>query len=315
MIGYEPVRNWYTFTGWYRDGTLVNSMAWWETWDYTLVARWEAQERPVPVVVFMKMLVPGEYTDYDSQLMWWWGTVWELYTAPLDEFTPTWFYYEEDNESNVRSVIVSPDVDNEVHLYFSRISYPLIIINAWEWLSNTATWSRDYLYEEPVTISVTPFTGWEFVNWTLIQWTLSWVNDLTQRTLSFNMPAENIQISPNLSHIEYTLSFNSASWTSVASQTYYYNDILSGLDSAITTRTWYVFSGWYLSGVLYTSGSTMPAESIALTAQWKVDENNNGIADEEEHPWLVTVHYVYSRGWEASSDQTWIYLSGIALVL
>ncbi|MBR7037529.1 InlB B-repeat-containing protein [bacterium] len=44
------------------------------------------------------------------------------------------------------------------------------------------------------------------------------------------------------------------------------------MDNAITTRTGYDFSGWYLSGVLYTSGSTMPAEDITLTAVWDINE-------------------------------------------
>ena len=102
----------------------------------------------------------------------------------------------------------------------------------------------------------------------MIEWDLSWV-DLSWTTLSFNMPAEQVKVSPNLNHTLYTLSFDSVSWTAVEeSQTYYYNDNLSGLDNAITTRTWYDFDGWYLSGALYTSGSTMPAENITLTAKW-----------------------------------------------
>ena len=268
LIDYEPERNWYTFTGWYRNDVLVNSIAWWETWDYTLVARWEAQRRPVPVVVYKKMLIPGEWSEYESELMWWWWTVWELYTAPLENFTPTWFHYEEENDSNRRTVVVDPDLRNEVAIFFARNLYPVIIDNAGEWRSSDTSWSSDYLYEEPVTISVTPYTWWEFINWTLIQWTLSWITDWTQRTLSFNMPAEQVMISPILDHIPYTVSFDTASWTTVENQTYYYDDVLSGLNSAITTRTWYNFDGWYLSGALYTSGSTMPAENITLTAKW-----------------------------------------------
>ena len=267
---YIPERNGYTFTGWYKGDSLVNAIAWWETWNYTLIAKWEAQERPVPVVVYKKMLVAGEYSEYESELMWWWWTVWESYTAPIENFISTWFHYEEENENNRRTVIVDPDLRNEVAIFFDRNQYPLEIRNVGEWISSMTTWWWDYLYEEPVTINVKPFAGWEFLNWTLINWSLDGV-DLNQQTLSFNMPAEEIKISPNLNHIEYTVSFDAWLWTSVESQTYYYDDLLSGLNIAITTRSWYSFSGWYLWNLLYTADSKMPAESITLTAKWKAE--------------------------------------------
>lgn len=53
-------------------------------------------------------------------------------------------------------------------------------------------------------------------------------------------------------------------------------------------RTGYVIDGWYLDGKEYAFATTPVTDDITLVADWKVDRNNNGIADEKEY---VTVTY------------------------
>ena len=53
-------------------------------------------------------------------------------------------------------------------------------------------------------------------------------------------------------------------------------------------RTGYVIDGWYLDGKEYAFATTPVTDDITLVADWKVDRNNNGIADEYEY---LTVTY------------------------
>ena len=264
LADYIPVKTWYTFTGWYRGDNLVNSIAWWETWDYTLTANWEADNVFLHISYLWEKLEGGDY--YIMSESWAFPKVDSFYEAEIKEFSG--FIYDPTCPRNITWRIVSWDEwQNDIQIYYKRIAYPVTITNDWEWTTSETTWWRAYLYEEPVMVSVKALTWWEFVDWTVNEWDLSWV-DLSWTTLSFNMPAEPVKVSPNLNHIKYEVTFDAGSWTAVASQTYYYDDVLSWLDSAVTTRDWYTFAGWYLSGVLYTSGSTMPAENITLTAKW-----------------------------------------------
>ena len=268
----------YHFTGWsktswdnireYTDRQTVSGLSKNDWENINLYAVWDAN--PVSVHIFHLSETLSWATmrlETGSVLT----KVGAFYSGEVKTFP--WFTYNPEDSRNKTWIIASYDGSvNEILLYYKRNQYPVRITNEWEWITNEATGSGDYLYEEPVTISVRLFTWWEFVDWTVIEWDLSWV-DLSWTTLSFNMPAEQVRISPNLNHILYTVSFDAGLWTAVTeSQTYYYDDVLSGLDNAITTRTGYDFSGWYLSGVLYTSGSTMPAENITLTAVWDINK-------------------------------------------
>lgn len=53
-------------------------------------------------------------------------------------------------------------------------------------------------------------------------------------------------------------------------------------------RPGYVIDGWYLDGKEYDFATTPVTDDITLFANWKVDRNDNGIADEKEY---VTVTY------------------------
>ena len=67
----------------------------------------------------------------------------------------------------------------------------------------------------------------------------------------------------------------------------------------------YVFSWWT------PSVADKVTENAIYTAQWKEDTNNNGIADEEETPHILTIIYRYSRGGQASETVIDSYLSWI----
>ena len=105
-------------------------------------------------------------------------------------------------------------------------------------------------------------------------------------------------------YIEYTITFVNYDGTPVSTSWYHYGDTV--VVPSDPRRTDYVFDGWNPAVESTVNGNA------TYTATWKDDKNNNGTPDEDENPWIVTVHYVYSRGWEASADQTWIYLSGLA---
>jgi uncharacterized repeat protein (TIGR02543 family) len=133
---YIPERNGYTFTGWYKGDSLVNAIAWWETWNYTLIAKWEAQDQAVMVF------------DYLEKLDWWYDTIWNkpilakvdsFFDAPIKSYT--WFKFDETNPENITWRIVSWDVwQNELKVFYSRLSYPVIIRNVGERISSMTTW-------------------------------------------------------------------------------------------------------------------------------------------------------------------------------
>ena len=64
------------------------------------------------------------------------------------------------------------------------------------------------------------------------------------------------------------------------------------------TRENYVFAGW--NPIV----STKVTANATYTAQWKVDFNHDGQADEDEDKYTVTITYVYSRGWTAAATYT-----------
>ncbi len=87
-----------------------------------------------------------------------------------------------------------------------------------------------------------------------------------------------------------------------------YQDVLTGLsleDAHIIVPTpkadmYYQFAGWKPSEP---TNETVVTSNLVYQAEFTPvhDENNNGIADEEEL-YTLTIHYVYARGEEASSD-------------
>ena len=69
------------------------------------------------------------------------------------------------------------------------------------------------------------------------------------------------------------------------------------------TRLNYVFSGWTPS-----IAEKVTANAI-YTATWKVDSNNNWVADEDE-TYILTINYVYSKWWEAAATHSESILQG-----
>ena len=170
------------------------------------------------------------------------GKVDSFFEAPITTYKG--FYFDEENPNNMTWKILSWNVwNNEFDVYYKRVQSPVIIRNLEEGISSTTTWGGDYLYEQPVTLTVTPLIWWAFDGWSVIEWSLSWV-DLTQETLSFNMPAEKVQVSPNLHQIVYSITYsdlNNVYWDVVF--TGHYWDSTSGV---VTVPTW-IREGYSLS--------------------------------------------------------------------
>ena len=81
-----------------------------------------------------------------------------------------------------------------------------------------------------------------------------------------------------------------------------YSDLLSGLDTPAfqgdtPARKGYVFMGWN------PAVTDKVSESVIYTAQWELDENNNGIPDKEEERYSVT--YTDGVNGEAFADQVY----------
>jgi uncharacterized repeat protein (TIGR02543 family) len=79
------------------------------------------------------------------------------------------------------------------------------------------------------------------------------------------------------------------------------------ISNAAVTRENYVFAGWKSSsdGITYKGGDSINVgkKGVTLTAQWKEDKNNNGIADEDEDKYTVT--YTDGVGQKAFEDKVY----------
>lgn len=281
--------SWTSISTWYYFGAYVtlsgdskdNCFEWDKWWSQTLPA-WKNQqhttfEMPAHNVTVESMVKEKSYNIIFNANGWTWTmstlsvqcTTWTL--SP-NNFEKDWYTFtgwsrnsgwpvEFTGESDIHRL--STESGGTVNLYaiWDLNHYTVTFdLNGWD-LTWDMTLTMGYTIETPA-ISLENYipikTGYNFSGWykdndlaNSIAWWETW----------------NYTLIAKWEAIPFTVSFDTASWTTVESQIYYYNDVLSGLDEALTTKTGYNFSGWYLSGELYTTESTMPAENITLTAK------------------------------------------------
>ena len=121
---YIPYKSWYIFTWWYRGDNLVNSIAWWETWDYTLTANWDGDIVFLHISYLWKTLDWADY--YIMSETWDFPKVGSFYEAEIKDFSG--FTYDPTEPRNITWMIVSYDSwQNDIQIYYKRDEYPLII--------------------------------------------------------------------------------------------------------------------------------------------------------------------------------------------
>jgi hypothetical protein len=130
------------------------------------------------------------------------------------------------------------------------------------------------------------------------------------------MPDREVTATPLSSVIEYEIEYENIEWVDVDNPTIYTVETET-FTLREPNRTWYVFVWWTWSNgdnpeATVTIAQWSRYENLVYYASWKEDFNGNGVADELETKYKVTVNYEYSRWWEAAWSVSGMYLSGIA---
>ncbi len=225
------------------------------------------------------------------------GTTWNLsYTANWEE---DFNHNEEADSTEVKKVVEFLPWDHGTLQWTTR--YEIL-----PWLTLLSTW-----YVEPTKVA-NPwyvFSGWDKV----IDTTSPIIGDITYTAIWWEDKNGNGINDETEDHfkLEFTWWEN---WT-LSGETIW-PGILTWLtiDEAWITipevipNSGYVFSGWEPE----ITGWTVITSWMTFTPIYWEDKNGNGINDEEETKYKVTVNYVYSRWWEASPSVSGMYLSGIA---
>jgi hypothetical protein len=121
-------------------------------------------------------------------------------------------------------------------------------------------------YNTRVQLSQMPDNGYSFNGFTV---TTADGTPIAVQNNAFTMPANDVTVSANFTANEYTITYYmmNGSSTILEVDTFLYGDIITPI--ANPTREGYTFTGW--SEAIPT---TMPAHSIAVSAQWQVNSYN-----------------------------------------
>lgn len=170
------------------------------------------------------------------------------------------------SELTENTVIMTEDLSLTAN--FEKLEYTVSLAASPE-AGGTVTGAGTYDYQEEVTIVAEAAEGYEFVNWT------DGSGQLFAATpqATFDMPAENLELTANFNIIDYTLTLqvsplNTGSVTGAGS--YNFNDEVT---ITATPNTGYQFVNWTdLQGVEVTSEAnytfTMPSNNLTLVANF-----------------------------------------------
>ena len=212
----------------------------------------------------------------------------------------------------------------------------------------TATWNEDFndngiddATEPHFTVRFEAWAHWSLVGTLIYNNVLSWLtlNDLwyieptKQPAENYMFSGWNIEVNPsskitgNVTYTaiwwedknhdgqndefedKYTVTINYvySRWWEAATK-YEITNQLSGFTYDVVSPS----IEYYTSDIVEVSGRITGNVNVTVTYTPDNDTNGNGVADELETEYKVTVNYVYSRGWEASPSVSGMYLSGIS---
>ena len=226
-----PTKEGYTFAGWDKD--IPEKL----TEDLTITARWTVNQYTI-------RFVDGDHEiksitqDY--------GTV---ITPPED---PTKEGYIFGGWNNLpKTMPVTPEGGLIVSAIWN-VGYTLSFVSGYD---EQAYYSEIFAAGSDLSGIGTPADpsriGYTFAGW--------------DNTVPNYMPAENLTITAQWTINQYTITFDTAGGSAVASITQDYGTPVTA--PAAPTRTGYTFIGWDKN-----IPNTMPAENLTITAQWKVNQ-------------------------------------------
>lgn len=249
-----PTKGGYTFLGWYYNGELINSASVVETAsNHTLTANWTTAQ--TYEISFDSN--GGEEIEYKKTV----ASGATLGTLPVP--VRTGFTFVSWTYPNINTIVDSSTVFNygediTLTARWTRSTYTVTLDSAGGTPCDSITVLYNMAYNLLPEVNPTR-TGYTFAGWYLGETNITKTSFCTQtsdHTLTAHWTANT-----------YTLSYNSASGSSVSSKSVTYDSAYGELPEP--TRYGYEFIGWYLGETLITSESTVStAANHELTAHW-----------------------------------------------
>ena len=285
-------REWYVFNWWYTEANWQWIRVAWitltDTWDKVLYAYWTPATNTSYKVIHIRETINQEINEGITDLV----ETENLKGTTLSNITPavktyTWF-----KSPAIQTVQISPDGSTVVKYVYQRKQYNFQI-NPVVW-ANTQ-WSSvnmKYFYEEEITLNWSANIWYTWSGWI---WLPTGVPN--ENRIVFTMPANNVSITPILTHIVYTITFDSDWWepVSIPNQTWYYEDTLNLPE---VSKEWYRFDGWYEWNNRYDGTTKLPNRDVDLKAKWtEVEHHSNNAL-------VIVKYYLMWLDWEYPLNPT-----------
>ncbi|MDO4373525.1 MAG: InlB B-repeat-containing protein [Clostridia bacterium] len=300
-----PEKQGYTFAGWYNGETPMEQQFRMPAENVALTAHWTANTDTKYTVEHYDQNADGTYPAKPSRTETLTGTTAAQVTAEAKALEH--YHADEDNSSAVLTGTVAADGSLVLKRYYARDTFALTFVNGEQRDTDTKRWGAAIVvpslkktgytlsWDKEIPAAMPTEDSTFTAVWTVKQYTLTFNTDggseiapITQdygtavtapadptrtgytfsgwdKAIPETMPAENTTITARWSVNRYTITFNTDGGSAVSAITKNYGAAVSA--PTAPTKTGYTFAGWQLGDEAYTF-STMPAESITLTARW-----------------------------------------------
>lgn len=300
-----PEKQGYTFAGWYNGETLMEQQFRMPAEALSLTAHWTARDDTSYTVEHYDQNADGTYPAKPSRTEALTGTTAAQVTAEAKALEH--YHADEGNSSAVLTGTVAADGSLVLKRYYARDTFALTFVNGEQKDIDTKRWGAAIVvpslkktgytlsWDKAIPAAMPTEDSTFTAVWTVKQYTLTFDTDggseiapITQdygtavsapadptrtgytfsgwdKAIPETMPAENTTITARWSVNRYTITFDANGGSAVSAITKNYGAAVSA--PTAPTKTGYTFAGWHLGDAPYTF-STMPAESITLTARW-----------------------------------------------
>ena len=238
-------RNGYQFDGWntkadgsgqsYKDKAYVTNLA--TSGVTTLYAQWKPLTDTRYTVYYAYEGIPGQQNTgwFETQRR---GTTDTMVKPDLSMFAKTGFITPETEELKIK-----PDGSSEAFYTFKRQQYTITVNDNDKKIKKWNAPKTAY-YEEKVDVSFETNAGYQAAGITTDSIALE---DVTQTTAHFTMPASDITLTAKADPLKYTISYemNHGTNSGNAVTEYTYGDTIALPDASTMSLPGFVFDGWY----------------------------------------------------------------------
>ena len=253
----DPVRDHYTFAGWYSDEALQNEYVFstMPDIDFTLYAKWEAVEYSITYVLNggENGLNPDVYTVESA-----------FDFAPATKTGHTfvaWYTLPDFTSAPVSSIAAGTFGDMTLYANYSINSYTISFDSA----GGSAVTSITQEYNTAVSAPAAPSrNGYSFNGW---------LTDEGEAFVFDRIPAYDVALTADWEIIEYTITYNLGGGVNDPSNPDYYTIEDETVTFAAPTRRGYAFIGWFTDGDYTEEITEIPTGSygeVEIHAKWEI---------------------------------------------